>query len=99
LPLLFLLLLKSNFIFELQFVCAIAKRYNKRCTSPENRKDLGRALKNPFRPSRHDLKVQEDGAVQETYTEEDNHFRNGNQLRHYQLSGLNWMLWNWKNQR
>jgi len=91
--------LKSNFIFELNFVCNRKKRYNKRCTSPENRKDLGRALKNPFRPSRHDLKVQEDGAVQETYTEEDNHFRNGNQLRHYQLSGLNWMLWNWKNQR
>ena len=71
--------------------------YDKRCTPPENRKDLGKALKNPYRLSKHDLK--DGGELQETYTEEDNQFKDGNKLRHYQLSGVNWMLWNWKNQR
>jgi SNF2 family DNA or RNA helicase len=77
----------------------LRNRYNKRNTPPEYRKDLGKALRDPHRPTKHDLKVQEGRTIQETYTEEDNHFMNGNQLRSYQLEGLNWMLWNWKNQR
>ena len=86
-------------VLDLDDLTSLVSAYDRRSTRPEHFAEICKALKNPHRPSVLDLKRTEGGEVQETYTEEENSFKHGNKLRHYQLSGVNWMLWNWKNQR